>query len=336
MEIYMDNDFICGELKINESFIREIIKIILDEIGFDNLIMIVNNLHRERSNNNINRRHDNSDIERNELEHYHDSIRNYVENSIKQIDMNSVMGDENMCFKDFIIKVVDKLVELTNRYRAETDKSKSDYKKLDNEINYYKDQIKKIKHEVDNTLTELNKVLEEKKELEKNYRVLEENLSSLSNEKKALEKELNNRCREAKLIFDSIQNIDSKYIDELKPYIRLRELEPFIVSSAINIDALDKIWKVARLAIKNNDLGTSEIIRNYFEYMVKLFNDAKNETVVTIDSINEGDTYNVYDFECMDSNKSYGGIVSKLYLPGFINNYNNKRIEKSLVDIKEK
>ena len=329
----MDNDVICGELKINESFIREIIKIILDEIGFDNLIMIVNNLHMERSNNNINRRHDYSDIDCNELEYYHDSIRNYVENRIKQIDMNSVMGDENMCFKDFIIKVVDKLVELTNRYRAETDKSKSDYKKLDNEINYYKDQIK---HEVDNTLTQLNKVLEEKKELEKKYRVLEESLSSLSNEKKALEKELNNRCREVKLIFDSLQNIDSKYIDELKPYIRLRELEPFIVSSAINIDALDKIWKVARLAIKNNDLGTSEIIRNYFEYMVKLFNDAKNETVVTIDRINEGDTYNVYDFECIDSNKSYGGVVSKLYLPGFINNYNNKRIEKSLVDIKEK
>ena len=336
MENYMDNDVICGELKINESFIQEIIKITLDEIGFDNLIMIVNNLYSEGSNNNINRRHDNSDIERNELDYYHVRIRSCVENRIKQSDINIVMGDENMCFKEFIIKIVDKLVDLTNSYRAEIDKSKSDSKKLDNEINCYKVQIKNSQDEVNNTRTLLNKVLEEKNELEKKYRVLEESVSSLSNEKKALEKELNNRCREAKQIFDSIQNIDSKYIDELKPYIRLCELEPFIVSSAINIDALDKIWKVARLAIKNNDIGTSEIIRNYFEYMVKLFNDAKNETVVTIDTINEGDTYNVYDFECMDSNKSYGGVVSKLYLPGFINNYNNKRIEKSLVDIKEK
>lgn len=336
MEIYMDNDAICGELKINESFIRDIIKITLDEIGFDNLIMIVNNLDSEGRNRNINRRHDNTDIEGNELDCYHTRIRICVEDRIKQSDINIVMGDENMCFKKFIIKIVDKLVELTNSYRAEIDKSKSDYKKLDNEINCYKAQIQNSQHEANNTRTQLNKVLEEKNELEINYRVLEERVYSLSNEKKALEKELNNRCREAKLIFDSIQNIDSKYINELKPYIRLRELEPFIVSSAINIDALDKIWKVARLAIKNNDLGTSEIIRNYFEYMVKLFNDAKNETVVTIDSINEGDTYNVYDFECIDPNKSYGGVVSKLYLPGFINNYNNKRIEKSLVDIKEK
>ena len=112
-------------------------------------------------------------------------------------------------------------------------------------------------------------------------------------------------------------------------------MEPFIVSSAINIDALDKIWRVAKLAAKNNELETSEIIRKYFEYMVKLFNEAKNEKVVTIDDVNEGEVYNIHDFECIDPNKSYGGIVSKVYLPGFINNYNNKRIEKSLVDIKE-
>ena len=112
-------------------------------------------------------------------------------------------------------------------------------------------------------------------------------------------------------------------------------MEPFIVSSAINIDALDKIWRVAKLAAKNNEPETSEIIRKYFEYMVKLFNEAKNEKVVTIDEVNEGDFYNIHDFECIDPDKSYGGVINKVYLPGFINNYNNKRIEKSLVDIKE-
>lgn len=160
-------------------------------------------------------------------------------------------------------------------------------------------------------------------------------MSILSDENKALKNELNSTCKEVKQIFNSIQKIDSKYIDELKPYIRLNGLEPFIVSSAINIDALDKIWRVSKLAAKNNEPETSEIIRKYFEYMVKLFNDAKNEKVVTIDDVNEGEFYNIHDFECIDPNKTYGGIVSKVYLPGFINNYNHKRIEKSLVDIKE-
>lgn len=325
----MDNDVICGELKINEAFIRGIIKITLDEIALNNSAIIVNNVDREGKNIKINNRQDYADIERKELDSYHDVIRSYVENHIKQSDINIVMGDENMCFKEFIIKIVDKLVELTNSYRSEIYQTKDNNKKLNNEIDSHKNRIKNLEYEFNIIRTELNKVLEEKISLEKSLLIL-------SNEKRALEKELNNRCREVKLIFDSIHNIDSKYIDELEPYIRLHRLEPFIVSSTLNIDALNKIWKVAKLAIKNNDLDTSAIIQNYFKYMVELFNDAKNETVVTIDSVNEGDNYNVHDFECIDYDKSYGGIISKVYLPGFINNYNNKRVEKSLVDLKEK
>lgn len=325
----MDNDVICGELKINEAFIRGIIKITLDEIGLNNSAIIVNNVDREEKYIKINNRQDNADIERKELDSYHDVIRSYVENHIKQSDINIVMGDENMCFKEFIIKIVDKLVELTNSYRSEIYQTKDNNKKLNNEIDSHKNRIKNLEYEFNIIRTELNKVMEEKISLEKSLLIL-------SNEKRALEKELNNRCREVKLIFDSIHNIDSKYIDELEPYIRLHRLEPFIVSSTLNIDALNKIWKVAKLAIKNNDLDTSAIIQNYFKYMVELFNDAKNETVVTIDSVNEGDNYNVHDFECIDYDKSYGGIISKVYLPGFINNYNNKRVEKSLVDLKEK
>lgn len=335
MEIYMDNDVICGELKINKSLIREIIKLTLEEIHSNKNSIHADNFVRNGEQFNIYKNNDIRERENKQLDSDHKEISSYVVNCIKELDPNIDIGDENMCFKEFIIKIVDKLVELTNSYRAEIDKSKSDYKKLDNEINCYKAQIKNSQHEANNTRTQLNKVLEEKNELEKNYRVLEESVYSLANEKKALEKELNNRCREAKLIFDSIQKIDSKYIDELSPYIRLNKLEPFIVSSAINIDALDKIWRVAKLAAKNNELETSEIIRKYFEYMVKLFNEAKNEKVVTIDDVNEGEFYNIHDFECIDPNKTYGGIVSKVYLPGFINNYNNKRIEKSLVDIKE-
>ena len=325
----MDNDVICGELKINEAFIRGIIKITLDEIGLNNSAIIVNNVDREGKNIKINNRQDNADIESKELDSYHDVIRSYVENHIKQSDINIVMGDENMCFKEFIIKIVDKLVELTNSYRSEIYQTKDNNKKLNNEIDSYKNRITNLEYEFNIIRTELNKVLEEKISLEKSLLIL-------SNEKRALEKELNNRCREVKLIFDSIHNIDSKYIDELEPYIRLHRLEPFIVSSTLNIDALNKIWRVAKLAIKNNDLDTSAIMQNYFKYMVELFNDAKNETVVTIDSVNEGDNYNVHDFECIDCDKSYGGIISKVYLPGFINNYNNKRVEKSLVDLKEK
>lgn len=325
MEIYMDNDVICGELKINKSLIREIIKLTLEEIHSNKYSIHADNVVRNGEQFNICKNNYIRDTENKQLDSYHKEISSYVVNRIKKLDLNIDIGDENMCFKELIIAIVDKLVELTNSLREDIGKKNKNH---NDEINRRDFEIESIKKSLNDKENKLNEALEEKEKLKRS-------VSILSEEKENLKNELNSTCKEVKQIFNTIQKIDSKYIDELDPYIRLNKLEPFIVSSAINIDALDKIWRVAKLAAKNNEPETSEIIRKYFEYMVKLFNEAKNEKVVTIDDVNEGDCYNIHDFECIDSNKSYGGIVSKVYLPGFINNYNNKRIEKSLVDIKE-
>lgn len=326
MEIYMDNDVICSELKINKSLIREIIKLTLEEIHSNTCSIYADNVVRNGEQSNIHKNNDIRDTENKQLDSDHKEISNYVVNRIKELDLNIDMGDENMCFRKLIIAIVDNLVELTNSLRENIEENNKNH---DAEINSRDSEIKRIKNVLNNKENRLNEVLEEKK-------ILEGKVSILFDKNEALKKELNSTCKEVKQIFNSIQKIDSRYIDELKTYIRLNKLEPFIVSSAINIDALDKIWKVAKLAAKNNEPETSEIIREYFEYMVKLFNEAKSDEVVTIDNVKEGDYYNVHDYECIDPDKSYGGVINKVYLPGFINNYNHKRIEKSLVDIKEK
>lgn len=323
MEIYMDNDVICGELKLNETFIRELIRITLEEINSSNYNKTLNNIDGESFD--IYESKYTLDTENKQLD-FHSEIIHYVEDCIKYNNLNIDIGDKNMCFKEFIIKIVDKLVQLTNFLRDDIEKNNKNH---ETEISSRDSEIESIKKGLNDKENKLNEALEETKKLKRAVSILFE-------ENEALKNELNSTCKEVKQIFNTIRKIDSKYIDELKPYIRLNKLEPFIVSSAINIDALDKIWRVAKLAAKNNEPETSEIIRKYFEYMVKLFNEAKNEKVVIIDDINEGEFYNIHDFECIDPNKSYGGIVSKVYLPGFINNYNQKRIEKSLVDIKEK
>lgn len=326
MEIYMDNDVICSELKINKSLIREIIKLTLEEIHSNTCSIYADNVVRNGEQSNIHKNNDIRDTENKQLDSDHKEISNYVVNRIKELDLNIDMGDENMCFRKLIIAIVDNLVKLTNSLRENIEENNKNH---DAEINSRDSEIKRIKNVLNNKENRLNEVLEEKK-------ILEGKVSILFDKNEELKKELNSTCKEVKQIFNSIQKIDSRYIDELKPYIRLNKLEPFIVSSAINIDALDKIWKVAKLAAKNNEPETSEIIRAYFEYMVKLFNEAKSDEVVTIDNVKEGDYYNVHDYECIDPDKSYGGVINKVYLPGFINNYNHKRIEKSLVDIKEK
>ena len=332
MEIYMDNDVICGELKINKSLIREIIKLTLEEIHSNKNSIHADNVVRNEEEFNIYKNNDIRERENKQLDFYHKEIISDVVNRIKKLNLNIDIGDENMCFKDLIIRIVDKLVELTDFLREDIEKNNQNH---DDEINSCNSKIERLKKELNDEKSKLSALVDKNNKLEKKYEGLNYDKSKLTDQVEKLEIELNNTCKEVKQIFNTIQKIDSKYIDELSPYIRLNKLEPFIVSSAINIDALDKIWRVAKLAAKNNEPETSEIIRKYFEYMVKLFNEAKNEKVVTIDDVNEGEFYNIHDFECIDPNKSYGGIVSKVYLPGFINNYNNKRIEKSLVDIKE-
>lgn len=322
----MDNDVICGELKLNEIFIRKLIRITLEEINSSNYSKTLVNVDEESFD--IFKSKDPLDTENKELD-FHSEIIHYIEDRIKCSNLDIDIGDKNMCFKEFIIKIVDSLVKLTNSFREEIKGSENEIKDLKNKIEGSNSNLNNIKIELDKKSIKLE-------EAEKTIKKLKKDNSILSEHNKVLEVELNSTCKDAKKIFNSLQQIDSQYRTELEPYIRLQKLEPFIVSSAINIDALDKIWKVAKLAIKNNDIETSEKIRVYFEYMVNLFNEAKNDKVVNIDDVKEGDYYNVHDFECIDTNKSYGGVIDKVYLPGFINNYNHKRIEKSLVDIKEK
>lgn len=340
MEIYMDKDVICGEIKIDNSILRQIIKEELYKLTSDTDNNVLNSNAVDNEDKSIIKCVKySSNIENKKIDLDDDSIQCLINNLVNKHSQFFDRGDENMSIKEFIVKIVDKLVVLTNDYRRDIENKEKNFNvtidTLDCNIERLNRDIERLKKELSDEKSKSTALVTEKNELIKLRDGLYSDKSELTSQVEKLEIELNNTCREVKEIFISIKKIDLKYKAELDPYIRLNKLEPFIVSSAINIDALDKIWRVAKLAAKNNEQETSEIIRKYFEYMVKLFNEAKNEKVVTIDDVNEGEFYNIHDFECIDPNKSYGGIVSKVYLPGFINNYNHKRIEKSLVDIKE-
>lgn len=329
----MDNDVICGEIKIDKSILRQIIKEELCKLtsDIDNNILNSNVVDNEDKST-IKCIKYSSNIENKKIYLDDDSIQCLINNLVNKHSQFFDRGDENMSIKEFIVKIVDKLVELTKDYRNDIENKEKNFNVT---IDTLDCNIERLKKELSDEKSKSTALVNEKNELKKICDGLYSDKSKLTDQVEELEIELNNTCREVKGIFNSIQKIDSRYIDELKPYIRLNKLEPFIVSSAINIDALDKIWRVAKLAAKNNEPETSEIIREYFEYMVKLFNEAKSDEVVTIDNVKEGDYYNVHDYECIDPEKSYGGVINKVYLPGFTNNYNHKRIEKSLVDIKE-
>ena len=110
----MDNDVICGELKINKSLIREIIKLTLEEIHSNKNSIHADNVVRNEEEFNIYKNNDIRERENKQLDSSHKEIISDVVNRIKKLNLNIDIGDENMCFKDLIIAIVDKLVELTN------------------------------------------------------------------------------------------------------------------------------------------------------------------------------------------------------------------------------
>lgn len=165
-----------------------------------------------------------------------------------------------------------------------------------------------------------------KKQYENEVKVLNESIASLSDE-------LNSLFKNIREIYGKVMDLDTKYLDELVKPINLDDFETFLISSVSSGDALRRIWSVAKIAIKSNDITAYEILWKYFEEMVKLHNKFKGEEIFSIDTVNIGDTYSVHDHESKDETISFGH-VSKIYILGFTNKLQGKKIEKSYVLVK--
>lgn len=188
---------------------------------------------------------------------------------------------------------------------------------------------------------EINQLEKEKYELKNEIIRCEGNNSDLKNKyenkvdnlnKKIdlLSDTLNHLFKNIREIYVKVKDLDSKYLVELVKPINLQDFETFLISSVSSGDALRRIWSVAKIAIKSNDISAYEILWKYFEEMVKLHNKFKGEEIFSIDTVNIGDTYSVHDHESKDETISFGH-VSKIYILGFTNKLQGKKIEKSYV-----
>lgn len=215
--------------------------------------------------------------------------------------------------------------------RDQLDNNFEEYKKkAATNLSIQREEINKLKKDT----TELeNKIIHcesnssaLKKQYENKVNLLNERIASLSFE-------LNSLFKNIREIYDEVMDLDSKYLDELVKPINLDDFETFLISSVSSGDALRRIWSVAKIAIKSNDLSAYKILWKYFEEMVNLHNKFKGEEIFSIDTVNIGDIYSVHDHESKDENISYGH-VSNIYILGFTNKLQGKKIEKSYVLVK--
>ena len=269
-----------------------------------------------------------------------DQINNpdFIDNNNK-IELHEVLENKHI--------IEEKIIEIENLNKCITDE-RSKYEDLLEEKNQSHADFEQYKKDTEFKLSkqsiDINKLEKEKKELENDIIRCESNSKALKkqyeNEVKVLNEsiaslsdELNSLFKNIREIYGKVMDLDTKYLDELVKPINLDDFETFLISSVSSGDALRRIWSVAKIAIKSNDITAYEILWKYFEEMVKLHNKFKGEEIFSIDTVNIGDTYSVHDHESKDETISFGH-VSKIYILGFTNKLQGKKIEKSYVLVK--
>lgn len=258
----------------------------------------------------------NNEIELHEVLENKDIIE---EKNIEIENLNKRITEEQTKYEDLLEEKKQSHADF-EQYKKDTEFKLS---KQSKEIN----KLEKEKNELENDIIrcESNKNAL-KKQYENEVKILNESIVSLSDK-------LNSLFKNIREIYGKVMNLDTKYLDELVKPIKLDDFETFLISSVSSGDALRRIWSVAKIAIKSNDITAYEILWRYFEEMVKLHNKFKGEEIFSIDTVNIGDTYSVHDHESKDETISFGH-VSKIYILGFTNKLQGKKIEKSYVLVK--
>lgn len=241
------------------------------------------------------------------------------EKNIEIENLNKRITDERTKYED--------LLEEKNQSHADFEQYKKDTEfklsKQSKDINKLEKEKKELENNIIRCESDSNAL---KKQYENEVKVLNESIASLSDE-------LNSLFKNIREIYDKVMGLDTKYLNELVKPINLDDFETFLISSVSSGDALRRIWSVAKIAIKSNDITAYEILWKYFEEMVKLHNKFKGEEIFSIDTVNIGNTYSVHDHESKDETISFGH-VSKIYILGFTNKLQGKKIEKSYVLVK--
>ena len=251
----------------------------------------------------------------NEIELHEVLDNNHIieEKNIEIENLNKRITGERTKYKD--------LLEEKNQSHADFEQYKKDIEfklsKQSKDINKLEKEKKELENNIIRCESDSNAL---KKQYENEVKVLNESIASLSDE-------LNSLFKNIREIYDKVMGLDTKYLNELVKPINLDDFETFLISSVSSGDALRRIWSVAKIAIKSNDITAYEILWKYFEEMVKLHNKFKGEEIFSIDTVNIGDTYSVHDHESKDETISFGH-VSKIYILGFTNKLQGKKIEK--------
>lgn len=247
-----------------------------------------------------------------------------------------IQGGDTMGLLDRILSIFSHQEEINKK---NTDNLKQEQNRLNEEVLHVKDTNRKVSSELNSTQSELAQLKQKYEDLSMAYDKVQSNCSEL--EKKCHTYKVQNQELAEKLrlsfergqeLFAAVQSLPESYTKYIGFEVKFDNLESFIISSTMKQSVLERIWDAAKNAALSNDTGSFTVLWAYFEYACELFNKGREKDIFVIDSVSEGDSYVVHDYEAVQGSASRGNIQT-IYIKGFKNAYNGERLRKSCVRV---
>lgn len=267
------------------------------------------------------------------LKKEHQQINDVMTQTMKNCGMQ---GGDTMGLLDTILSIF-KHQEKT--HKKNTDSLKQEQNRLNEEVLHVKDTNRKVSSELNITQNKLAQLQQKYQELSIAYDKLNSNHGELEKEchaYKVQNQELAEKLRlsfeRGQELFATVQSLPESYTTYIGFEVKFDDLESFIISSTMKQSVLERIWDAAKNAALSNDTGSFNVLWAYFEYACELFNKGREKDIFVIDSVTEGDSYVVHDYEAVQGSASRGNIQT-IYIKGFKNAYNGDRLRKSCVRV---
>lgn len=267
------------------------------------------------------------------LKKEHQQINDIMTQTMKNY---GIQGGDNMGLLDTILSIFSHQ-EKTNK--KNTDTLKQEQNRLNEEVLHVKDTNRKVSSELNSTQNELAQLQQKYQDLSVAYDKVQSNYGELEkecNRYKVQNQELAEKLRlsfeRGQELFAAVQSLPESYTQYIGFEVKFDDLESFIISSTMKQSVLERIWDAAKNAALSNDTGSFNVLWAYFEYACELFNKGREKDIFVIDSVSEGDSYVVHDYEAVQGSASRGNIQT-IYIKGFKNAYNGDRLRKSCVRV---
>ena len=267
------------------------------------------------------------------LKKEHQQINDVMTQTMKDYGMQ---GGEAMGLLDGILSFFS---HQEKTHKKNTDTLKQEQNRLNEEVLHVKDTNRKVSSELNSTQNELAQLQQKYQELSIAYDKLHSNHGELEKEYhacKAQNQELAEKLRlsfeRGQELFAAVQSLPESYTTYIGFEVKFDDLESFIISSTMKQSVVERIWDAAKNAALSNDISSFNVLWAYFEYACELFNKGREKDIFVIDSVSEGDSYVVHDYEAVQGSASRGNIQT-IYIKGFKNAYNGDRLRKSCVRV---